>query len=84
MTGAPARRAWVFPEPGETLSVLASRLYPGDAEAANRLLSWNLHLVTRRSLTAEAAPSRDPELLATDIVYVEAPLPVAPPAPSVT
>jgi hypothetical protein len=72
-TNIAMERRYVFPEPGERLSTLAERLFPGDATAGQRLLSWNLHLVTRRSLTPEAQPSKDPELLPTDVVFVEAP-----------
>jgi hypothetical protein len=71
---AGSTRAYVFPQPGDRLSTLAARQFPGDDGAATRLLSWNLHLVMRRSLSAEVTTSKDPELLPTDIVYVEAPL----------
>jgi hypothetical protein len=63
-------RRYVFPEPGDTIDTLAARVCPGEAEAATRLLSWNLHLAMRR------APVGGPgALLPTDIVYVEAPQP---------
>lgn len=63
-----AARAFAFPESGETLAALADRLFPGDADAADRLLSWNLHLAVRRS------PVGGPgALLSTDIVYLDAP-----------
>jgi hypothetical protein len=68
-------RAFVFPEPGDRLSTVAARQFPGDDLAPKRLLSWNLHLVTRRSLSAEPVATNDPDLLPTDIVYVEPPLP---------
>lgn len=69
------RRDYVFPEPGDTLGTLAARLFAGDLDAPKRLLSWNLHLVTRRSLSAEPTSTKDPSLLATDIVYIEPPIP---------
>lgn len=64
---ATAGRAFVFPEPGESLATLAERLFPADADALHRLLSWNLHLAVRRSATG------GPALLSTDIVYLDAP-----------
>jgi hypothetical protein len=67
------RRSFAFPNPGERLSAFAARLFPDDATALQQLLSWNLHLITRRSLTAEKTRSNDPTLLPTDIVYTEAP-----------
>jgi hypothetical protein len=49
---------------------VAAREFPGDTEAPQRLLSWNLHLALRRS------PSGAPgQLLGTDIVYLEPPRP---------
>jgi hypothetical protein len=61
-------RAFVYPEPGDTLETLAARLLPGQADGAQQLLSWNLHLVLR------PFPIGDPgEVLCTDIVYVEPP-----------
>ena len=68
------RRRYAFPEPGERLSAFATRRFPDDADAPARLLSWNLHLVMRRSLSAETQPGSDPELLGTDIVYLEPPV----------
>ena len=65
----------MLPEPDDTVTSIANRLFPGDTEAPMRLLSWNLHLVTRRSLSHEPSNDGDPgPLLCTDIVYVEAPL----------
>lgn len=70
-----SRRAYVFPNPGETVTQIAQRLFPGDDQAPMRLLSWNLHLVTRRSLSYEAGANGDPgPLLGTDIVYIESPV----------
>ncbi len=56
--------------PGDTLADIAARLMPGEDDALERLSSWNLHLLYRRSPTELPG-----ELLGTDIVYVEAPLP---------
>jgi hypothetical protein len=64
------RRRFVFPRQGDTVAALAERLFPGDEEAANRLLSWNLHLAARRFPIGGGG-----NLLATDIVYVEPPQP---------
>ena len=65
------RRAFVFPEPGDTLASIAERVLPGQSAD---LLPWNLHLVTRRSLSAEPTVSTNPALLCTDVVYVEPPV----------
>jgi hypothetical protein len=68
-------RHFAYPEPGDTLSAFAAREFPGDDAAMDRLLSFNLHLVIRRQFVG--APQRgtnDPDLLPTDIVYLEAPL----------
>ncbi|MGD9703954.1 MAG: hypothetical protein AB7Q42_23180 [Acidimicrobiia bacterium] len=64
------RRRYVFPMHGDTIETVARRLFPGDDEATRRLLSWNLHLALRRAPVG--APG---QLLGTDIVYVEPPLP---------
>jgi len=65
-----ASRRYVFPEPGDTLTTLAERVMPDDSNAASTLLSWNLHLAMR------AFPVGAPgEILTTDIVYLEPPLP---------
>ncbi len=72
-----SRRAYVFPNPGESVTMIAHRLFPRDEGAPMRLLSWNLHLVTRRSLSYEPGANGDPgPLLGTDIVYIESPLPL--------
>jgi hypothetical protein len=63
-------RAYVHARHGDTLADIAAREFPGDAAAEHRLMSWNLHLVVRRS------PSGEPgTLLGTDLVYTEAPAP---------
>jgi hypothetical protein len=68
-----AARAHVFPEPGDTLATLAARVAPGDPDAEQRLLSWNLHLAMRPFPVGEPG-----ELLCTEIIYTEPP--PAPPA----
>jgi hypothetical protein len=73
-TAALRTRSFVYPLPGDRVSTVAARVLPGDPDALKTLLSWNLHLITRRSLTKDLNPSTDPELLGTDIVYTEAPL----------
>ena len=70
--GPSRRRAYVFPEPGDTLATIAARVLPGQAAD---LLPWNLHLITRRSLSAEPTTSKNPTLLCTDVVYTEPPIP---------
>ncbi|HEY6599588.1 MAG TPA: hypothetical protein VIZ30_09750 [Pseudomonadales bacterium] len=60
------QRAFVTPEPDETLQQLVARVMP-DTEAAaalEKLTSWNLHIFLRR-------PSG--LLLGSDIVFVEPP-----------
>ena|SRR5215218_8915253 len=67
---AGARRRFVYAQHGETIAAIADRVLPGDPGGAEQLMSWNLHLVLRRS------PSLSPgQLLGTDIVYLEPPRP---------
>jgi len=60
----------VFAHHGDTIATVAARVLPDDEEAAQRLRSWNLHLALRRGPTGEAG-----QLLGSDIVYLEPPLP---------
>jgi hypothetical protein len=63
------RRRYVYAQHGDTIAAIARRELPDDPQASERLLSWNLHLVVRRS------PSGAPgQLLGSDIVYTEPPL----------
>lgn len=62
-----APRRFVSPTYGEDFAELASRLLPGSADAAEQLLSWNLHLATR------VGPGRPFGLLPSDIVFTEPP-----------
>lgn len=64
---APARR-YLFPERGDTLTTVASRVLPDDPDGGRTLLSWNLHLALRRTPVGEGDV-----LLGTDIVYTEPP-----------
>ena len=59
-------RAYVFPEPGDTLQSLADRVLQGESDGRSRLLAWNPHLALR-------APTMDAPggMLPTDLVYVE-------------
>ena len=59
-------RAYVFPEPDDTLASLAARVLPGRDDARAPLLGWNPHLALR-------APMMDVPggMLPTDLVYVE-------------
>jgi hypothetical protein len=66
---AAARRRFVYAAHGDSLSAVAAREFPDDPQAEHRLMSWNLHLVVRRSPSGEAG-----RLLGTDLVYIEAPL----------
>jgi hypothetical protein len=71
VTHRPAqRRTFVHARDGETVAQIAARELPRTEHAEELLLSWNLHLVVRRSPTGSAQ-----ELLGTDIVYLEPPLP---------
>jgi hypothetical protein len=70
----PGGRAFVFPEPGDTIATVAARVMPGEDGAERLLLSWNLHLAVRRSPTGGASGAAA-HLLCTDIVYVEPPRP---------
>jgi hypothetical protein len=58
-------RRFVFPQAGDDLATLAARELPELADAAQQLLSWNLHLAARRSTG----------LLPSDIVFTEPPPP---------
>ena len=64
-----ASRRYVFPEPGDTLTEVAARVFPGDSNGPSTLLSWNLHLAMRPFPVGQPG-----EVLCTDIVYVEPPL----------
>ena len=64
------RRAYIFADTGDSIHSIATRLMPGDADATRRLMSWNLHLVLRRSSVGDHGA-----LLGSDIIYVEPPLP---------
>ena len=56
-------RQFVFPQAGDDLAALAAREMPGVDDAAQQLLSWNLHLAARRSIG----------LLPSDVVFTEPP-----------
>jgi hypothetical protein len=60
------QRAFVHPQPGDTLETLAARVLSGETRdaAIEKLKSWNLHIFLRRP------PGL---LLGSDIVFVEAP-----------
>jgi hypothetical protein len=73
-TSIPSGRAFVFPEPGDTVASVAARVLPGEDGGERLLLSWNLHLAVRRSPTGGASGA-SATLLCTDIVYVEPPRP---------
>ena len=68
MTETARSRRFVFPSPGDTLTSMAARLLPDDADGGRTLLSWNLHLALRRTPVGEGD-----QLLGTDIVYTEPP-----------
>ena len=59
-------RRFVSPHAGEDLAAIAERELPGEADGAQRLLSWNLHLAAR------AGAGRG-GLLPSDIVFTEPP-----------
>ncbi len=56
-------RQFVFPQAGDDLATLAARELPDLVDAAQQLLSWNLHLAARRSTG----------LLPSDVVFTEPP-----------
>lgn len=60
------QRAFVTAEPGEDLTALASRVFPGEAAdaAVARLQSWNLHLFAR------IPPG---QVLGSDVIFIEPP-----------
>lgn len=59
------QRRFVTPAPDETLEQLAARALPGEADAVDRIKSWNLHIFFLR---------RPPGLLlGSDVVFVEPP-----------
>lgn len=60
-------RRFVFPEPGDDLTTIASRELPGVEGAEHQLLSWNLHLAARAGL------GRSVGLLPSDVVFTEPP-----------
>jgi hypothetical protein len=53
----------VFPQAGDDLAAIAARELPGVDDAAQQLLSWNLHLAARRTIG----------LLPSDVVFTEPP-----------
>jgi hypothetical protein len=71
-----SQRAFVTPEPGEGWDALAARVLPGEADAVQRLRSWNLHLFARMP------PG---QFTGCDVIFVEPPRhaggPVLPPLP---
>ncbi|MGB0113437.1 MAG: hypothetical protein WBP59_09480 [Ilumatobacteraceae bacterium] len=56
-------RQYVFPLSGDDLATIAARELPDSDDAAQHLLSWNLHLAARRSTG----------ILPSDIVFTEPP-----------
>ena len=56
-------RHYVFPQAGDDLAAIAARELPGVDDAAQQLLSWNLHLAARRTVG----------LLPSDVVFTEPP-----------
>ena len=59
-------RAYVFPEPGESLQSLADRILPDQEDGVAVLLGWNPHLAMRAQMI-EALGG----MLPTDLVYTE-------------
>lgn len=65
-----ATRRYINPRPGDTIDDIAARELGGAEGASQQLMSWNMHLAMR------AFPVGKPgEVLPSDIVYVEPPLP---------
>lgn len=69
-------RRFVSPAPGDDLSAIAARVLPDADDAAQQLLSWNLHLAARSALGPNGG------LLPSDVVFVEPPPPAASPEPT--
>lgn len=57
-------RNFVSPQPGEDLDAIAARVLPGVDDAAQQLLSWNLHIAARGASRL---------VLPSDIVFTEPP-----------
>ncbi len=60
-----AQRRFVTPGSDETLDELAARALPGEADGAERIKSWNLHIFAMRRPAGL--------LLGSDVVFVEPP-----------
>ena len=59
------QRRFVTPAANETLEQLAERALPGEADGADRIKSWNLHIFAMRKPRGL--------LLGSDVVFVEPP-----------
>jgi hypothetical protein len=59
------QRKFVTPGPDETIEELAARALPNEADAVDKIKSWNLHVFAMRRPAGL--------LLGSDIVFVEAP-----------
>ena len=68
MAAVSVARRYVNPQAGDSLTSLAARELPDISDAAQVLLSWNLHLAMRTF--PAGAPG---EVLPSDIVYIEPP-----------
>lgn len=64
MSLSPQRR-FVTPAPDETLEQLAARAMPGEADAQDKIKSWNFHIFAMRRPQGL--------LLGSDVVFVEPP-----------
>jgi hypothetical protein len=60
-------RHFVFPQPGDDIATIAARELAELDNAAEQLLSWNLHLAARAGL------GRSVGLLPSDVVFLEPP-----------
>jgi len=59
------QRRFVTPAANETLEQLAERALPGEADGADKIKSWNLHIFAMRRPRGL--------LLGSDVVFVEPP-----------
>lgn len=66
VTNSFVSRAYVFPEPGDTLDTLAARVLPDEDDPRAVLLSWNPHLAMRVAMMDALGG-----MLPTDLVYIE-------------
>jgi hypothetical protein len=75
MSGLSKVRKSILPEAGDGWAEIARRELPDlpEAEAVNRLQSWNLHVFLRAPAPAGSPRAGNP-VLPSDVIFVEPPL----------